>query len=91
MGLAQLNKLIFNKKSYFCFINFKKIKMKKITLVAVAFVAISFASCKKTHVCSCSNNGSTTYTTTLPSQTSSDAKKSCSSYDSGFTGVCTIQ
>lgn len=65
--------------------------MKKITLLAVAFVAVSFASCKKTHVCSCSNNGTTTYTTTLPSQTSSDAKASCSSYDSGFTGVCTIQ
>ncbi len=65
--------------------------MKKITFLAVAFVAISFASCKKTHVCSCSNNGTTTYTTTLPSQTSSDAKTSCSSYNNVITGVCTIQ
>ena len=65
--------------------------MKKITLIAVAFVSISFASCRKTHVCSCSNNGTTTYTTTLPAQTGSDAKKSCSSYDNAFYGVCTIQ
>ena len=65
--------------------------MKKITLIAVAFVSISFASCKKTHVCSCSNNGTTMYTTTLPAQTASDAKKSCSSYDNALTGVCTIQ
>ena len=64
--------------------------MKKITLVAVAFVAISFASCKKTHVCSCSNNGTTTYTTTLPAQSSSDAKTTCSSYN-GSLGTCTIQ
>lgn len=65
--------------------------MRKITLLAVAFVAVSFASCKKTHVCSCSNNGTTTYTTSLPAQTSSDAKTSCSSYDNAITGVCTIQ
>ena len=65
--------------------------MKKITLLAVAFLAISFASCKKTHVCSCSNNGTTTYTTTLPSQSSSDAKTTCSGYDNALYGTCTIQ
>lgn len=64
--------------------------MKKITLLAVAFVAISFASCKKTHTCVCTQAGVTTLTQTLPAQTSSAAKTTCSSYDSGF-GTCTIQ
>lgn len=64
--------------------------MKKITLLAIAFVAISFASCRKSHVCVCQFAGSTTKTIVLPSQTGSEAKATCSSYDPLY-GTCTVQ
>jgi hypothetical protein len=64
--------------------------MKKITLLAVAFVAVTFASCAKTHTCVCQVAGTTTQTISLPKQTSSAAKTSCSSYDALY-GTCTIQ
>ena len=60
--------------------------MKKITLLAVAFVAVSFASCRKTHVCKCTDGSSYT----LPMQTSSQAKTTCDSY--GYYGTtCSVQ
>ena len=71
----------------------KTINMKKITLFAFALVAISFASCKKTHTCQCINSGTSgqvTATYSLPAQTSSDAKTTCSSYAS-TNETCTIQ
>ena len=64
--------------------------MKKITLFAVVLVAISFASCRKTHVCKCTDSSGYSSSFTLGIQTSAQAKASCDSYGGNGT-TCTIQ
>ena len=64
--------------------------MKKITLYAVALVAVSFASCRKTHICRCTDGSGNSHSYTLGIQTSSQAKVSCDSY-SGYGTTCTVQ
>ncbi len=64
--------------------------MKKITLFVVALIAISFASCRKTHVCKCTDSSGYSNSTTLPIQTSSQAKTTCDSYG-GYGYTCVIQ
>ena len=65
--------------------------MKKITLFAVVLVAISFASCRKTHVCKCTDNSSGySQSYVFGVQTSSQAKASCDSY-AYYGRTCSIQ
>ena len=64
--------------------------MKKITLFAVVLVAISFASCRKTHVCKCTDSSGNSQSYTLGIQTSSQAKATCDSYG-GYGTTCSIQ
>lgn len=65
--------------------------MKKITLFTVAIIAVSFASCKKNYSCQCIKSGSVTVNTTVSAKSSSDAKTSCSAYDSSTNGTCSIK
>ncbi len=72
--------------------------MKKITMfAAVAVLALSFASCKKTYVCSCSDNATATYAGdkldyTLPKQKKKDAEATCKSYQtSGLWDACSLK
>jgi hypothetical protein len=62
-------------------------------LVRVSCV-ISFASCKKEYHCQCTYNNAVVYTKDLGNQTSDNAKKMCSSYDStgipGEVWLCTV-
>ena len=64
--------------------------MKKISLFALALIAVSFASCVKTHTCQCIDSSGHTNTYSLPRQTSSAAKLSCSAY-AGNGETCSIQ
>ncbi len=65
--------------------------MKKISLFAVVLIATSFASCKKNYACECIKSGSVTVSTTVSAKSSSDAKTSCSNYDSSTNGTCSIK
>ena len=57
--------------------------MKKLTILSVAFIALSLASCKKDHVCECTNTstapGSTSSTSeyTIVKAKKADAKRDC--------------
>ncbi len=60
--------------------------MKKVLLFVAVVTAISFASCKKDHVCTCTQTsnapggGSSTYVVTYTKAKKGDARAACLSY-----------
>ena len=70
--------------------------MKKATYTLLILICgiITFGSCKKEYHCQCTYNNQVVYTKDLGNQTTSNANKMCSSFDSsgipGEVWLCTV-
>ncbi len=62
--------------------------MRKVTLtvIIILFCSFSFVSCEKEYHCGCTFNGSVVYTKDLGYQYKTNAKNTCTGYDTVVTG-----
>lgn len=70
--------------------------MKKPLLILVPAFLLMLASCRKDRVCTCTENGTEVYTGTIPNSKRSEAKNTCSAFQSTAYGnnpnvSCTVR